>query len=467
MVTLDVINPAHGGIIKHLECDTAASVGAKYARMVAAQSAWASRTLVERKACIQRFGDLLMAERDRLAAITTSETGKPGAQARSEITATVERVAYFVEHASRVWAPELVHTSDDGTLVERITYEPLGVVGNISAWNYPYFVGANVFIPALLAGNAVLYKPSEYATLTGLAMAELLHRAGVPNTVFTTAIGGGDVGAALLEQPLGGVFFTGSYATGRKIAQAAANQLVKVQLELGGKDPAYVSDDVDIGRAAAAVCDGAFYNAGQSCCAVERIYVHQRVYPAFVEAFLACADALVMGDPTDPATTLGPLTRDAARASLLQQVADATQKGATLRRGGHAVPGPGYFFEPTVLTEVHHGMAVMVEESFGPIIGIMAVQDDAVAVERMNDTLYGLTASVFCNSASRTEAMLRQLRCGTVYANCCDRVSARLPWTGRRHSGLGVTLSEAGMRAVVQPKAWHQKNWSHGGSHDA
>ena len=212
---------------------------------------------------------------------------------------------------AQVLADEVVCADPADKLEERISHEPLGVVANISAWNYPYFVGANVFVPALLTGNAVLYKPSENATLSGLEIAKMLHASGVPHDVFVPVIGGGDAGAALARQPVDGIFFTGSYATGRKIAAAAAKRMIKVQLELGGKDPVYVCDDVDVKTAAASIADGAFYNTGQSCCAVERVYVHERIYTEFVGAFVANVRGFKIGDPRDDDTYIGPLTRKA------------------------------------------------------------------------------------------------------------------------------------------------------------
>jgi acyl-CoA reductase-like NAD-dependent aldehyde dehydrogenase len=284
---------------------------------------------------------------------------------------------------------------------------------------------------------------------------ELLHEAGIPKEIFQAVIGAGDTGRALLEQDLDAVSFTGSYATGRKVAEAAARRLLRVQLELGGKDPAYVCDDVDVSNAAAAMAEGAYYNAGQSCCAVERIYVHQRIARPFIDAFADAARALVVGNPEDERTDVGPLARRAQIEVLESQVKDAVAKGARLVLGGHRCSGRGNFFETTLLTEVDHRMALMREESFGPIIGIQEVADDAQAIELMNDTDYGLTAAVYTRDRARAERILAEVNAGSAYWNCCDRVSPRLPWTGRKNSGLGTTLSVAGIRTFVQPKAWH------------
>jgi acyl-CoA reductase-like NAD-dependent aldehyde dehydrogenase len=453
---LKVVNPASEEPIAELEEDTPQTLARKTASARRAQPAWARSPLRQRLTAVRRFGDLLQSNRESLAATLTSETGKPIRQSRNELNAMEGRIAFFLEHTAAAIEDEIVHRgSGPPALEERISYEPLGIIVNISAWNYPYFVGSNVYLPALLTGNAVLYKPSEFATLSGLAVAELLHQAGVPQEIFQPVVGSGEVGRTLLDQEIDAVCFTGSYPTGRKIAEAVAPRLMRVQLELGGKDPAYVSDDVDVAAAAAALVEGAFYNAGQSCCAVERIYVHRRISDRFSEAFVGAVRALVVGDPADERTDIGPLARRPQLEVLERQVSDAVSQGARLRLGGKRCAGRGYYFEPTVLTGVDHRMAVMREESFGPIIGIQDVQDDAEAVGLMNDTDYGLTAAVYSADRSRAERILSQINSGSAYWNCCDRVSPRLPWSGRKHSGLGATLSLAGIRAFVQPKAWH------------
>jgi acyl-CoA reductase-like NAD-dependent aldehyde dehydrogenase len=287
-------------------------------------------------------------------------------------------------------------------------------------------------------------------------IAKLLHEAGVPADVFQTLIGGRELGAALVGLPVDGVFFTGSYATGRKIAEIVAPRMIRLQLELGGKDPAYVTDEVDVESAAAALADGAFYNTGQSCCAVERIYVHERIYPAFVEAFVNEVKKFHVGEPTDEGTYIGPLCRgEVALSELSQQVADAEQQGGRVLLGGKRAERRGSFFEPTVIADAKQSMRVMRDESFGPIIGIASVPDDAAALAAMADTEYGLTAAVYTKNEARAAKILADLPVGSAYLNCCDRVSPRLPWTGRKHSGIGSTLSTLGIQAFLQPKAWH------------
>ncbi len=422
----------------------------------AAQKGWATTPPSERKAVLTRFRALLAARHEELARTLTLEVGKPIAQSRNELNGLLPRIDFFLEHFEAELAPRSVLGTGADALEERIVFEPLGVVANVSAWNYPYFVGSTVFVPALLTGTAVLYKPSELCSLTGLAIAELLHEAGVPEGVFHTLVGGRELGAALLQLPVDGVFFTGSYATGRKIAEAVAPRMIRLQLELGGKDPAYIADDVDVSAVAAAVADGAFYNTGQSCCAVERIYVHERIYPAFVEAFVAEVAKFQLGDPADPSTYIGPLCRgEVAVQELTEQVADAERQGGRVLLGGKRAARAGSFFEPTVIADAKPSMRVMRDESFGPIIGIASVPSDQAALAAMADTEYGLTAAVYTTNEARAAQLLAELPVGSAYVNCCDRVSPRLPWTGRKHSGIGSTLSTLGIQAFLQPKAWH------------
>jgi acyl-CoA reductase-like NAD-dependent aldehyde dehydrogenase len=452
-VTLRPLNPATGQLLRELPEASAAEVAAAVERARLAQPGWAARPLAERLATARRFVALIATRAEELSRMLTCEVGKPIAQARSEVGRVHERIDFFVERADRALAPETVHR--DGGLEERIAREPLGVVANISAWNYPWFVGANVFAPALICGNAVVYKPSEHASLTGMAIAELWRSAGVPEDVFIALVGGGATGAALAGGLVDAVCFTGSYATGVKIAAAAAPRLAKVQLELGGKDPVYVRADVDVGASAAATADGAFYNAGQSCCAIERLYVHERVHDAFVERFLAEVKGFRIGDPLDEATYIGPLAREPQLAALEAQVADAVAKGARLACGGRRLDRPGWYFAPTVLLDVDHRMAVMREESFGPIIGIQRVRSDDEALDLINDSPYGLTAGVYTRDQAVAERLLARVDSGSAYWNCCDRVSPRLPWTGRGWSGIGGTLGIEGLLAFTRPKAYH------------
>jgi len=454
-MNLKILNPATGKIAATLPADDAKGVKAKYERARAAQPAWAKVRLKQRLAMIAKFRELVAADTERLARVLTTEVGKPISQARNELKGVLPRIDFFLEETAHALRTEKVSGAKGGAMVERISHEPLGVVANISAWNYPWFVGANVFIPALLAGNTVLYKPSEFASLTGVEIARLLHAAGIPQDVFVPVIGDGKAGAALLAQPVDGVFFTGSVGTGKKIAAALRGRMIKLQLELGGKDPIYVCEDVDVAKAASGIADGAFYNTGQSCCSVERIYVNAKVLERFVDAFVGEVRKFRRGDPGENSTYIGPLTRAPQLKVLEAQVKDAVRKGAKVLCGGKRVKSEGNWFEPTVLVDVDHSMAVMREESFGPIIGIMPAKSDAEAVRLMNDTDYGLTAGVYTPNRQRAEKILAQVKSGSVYWNCCDRVSPRLPWSGVGDSGIGLTLSTYGIETFTRPKAWH------------
>jgi acyl-CoA reductase-like NAD-dependent aldehyde dehydrogenase len=454
---MKIVNPANFTVVAEVEEDTPATVAAAYERARAAQPAWARTPLEQRLAAVTRFRDLVTARKDELALTLTREMGKPVTQAHNELSALGGRIDFFLAHTPAVVAEETVLAQATGGLDEVISHEPLGVIANVSAWNYPWFVGSNVFVPALLTGNAVLYKPSEHATLTGQRIGELLHLAGIPRDVFVPVVGAGAIGAAVVEQPVDGVFFTGSYATGRRIAERVAARMIRLQLELGGKDPTYVTEDVDVKAAAESLADGAMYNGGQSCCSVERIYVHAAVERAFVDAFVEVVRGMKLGDPEDRGTYIGPLARREQLDILDAQVTDAVAKGARVLTGGHRVERPGAYFEPTVVAGATNAMRVMRDESFGPIIGIASVASDDEAVKQMNDTEYGLTAGVYARDRERASRVLSRVNAGTVYINACDRVSPRLPWTGRKHSGIGSTLSTYGIRAFLQPKAWHKK----------
>ena len=454
MAALKVVNPATGKTLASLPADDAKSVKAKVERARRAQAKWAKVALRKRLAAIAAFREKVIAETDSLARVLTGEMGKPITQARNELKGLIPRLDFFLAESARTLRDEKV--SKDASMEERISHEPLGVVANISAWNYPWFVGANVFVPALLAGNAVLYKPSEYASMTGLEIARLLHAGGIPADAFIPLIGAGDVGSALIRQPVDGIFFTGSFATGKRIAESVRGRMVKLQLELGGKDPVYVCEDVDVAKAAAGIADGAFYNTGQSCCSVERIYVNAKIFKPFVDAFVAEVKGYRSGDPMDERTYIGPLTRGSQVKVLETQVADAKKKGARVLTGGRRAAANR--FEPTVLIDVDHRMAVMREETFGPVIGIMSVKTDAEALALMNDTDYGLTAGVYSGNRKRAEKILAGVQSGSVYWNCCDRVSPRLPWSGTGHSGIGLTLSTYGIETFTRPKAWHLRS---------
>ncbi|MGO9877068.1 MAG: aldehyde dehydrogenase family protein [Acidimicrobiia bacterium] len=451
--SLEVRNPATGLIVRSVAITEAGEIAQKTARARTAQPAWAARPYAERAATLGNFRTMLHNEVEEFAQLTTGEVGKPIRQSRNEVRAVLERIDWNIDHVGEVVASRVVTNSD--ALQERITYEPVGVVAHISAWNYPYFVGLNSIVPALLAGNAVCYKPSEYATLTGLRLVDLMHRSGVPVDVVHAIVGAGPTGATLVDADIDMVCFTGSYATGRRVAAAAAERLLRVQLEMGGKDAAYVCDDVDAEGAALAIAEGAFYNGGQSCSATERVYVHEAIWSDFVAALVEVVSDYRVGDPTDDATDVGPLARAEQVELLESQVADAAQRGGNVLCGGARIERPGNWFAPTVVVDVPDDSALMRDETFGPVIGVARVRDDAEAAVRMDDTEFGLGAAVFTSDRDRAQRLLAGLDVGNAYWNAADRSCVRLPWSGRRHSGLGTSMSESGVRAFVREKAWH------------
>jgi acyl-CoA reductase-like NAD-dependent aldehyde dehydrogenase len=456
-MAMKILNPATEEVIRELAEDTKESLDRKLKLLQNSQTTWCKTDLQKRVEIIKSFSQLLEQNIELLATTLTAEVGKPLQQSRNEVNGARGRIKWMTENAEKYLSDEIM-TIDPG-LEERINYEPLGVICNISAWNYPFLVGVNVFVPALLAGNAVMYKPSEFATLTGLEIEKLLKQAGVPQDVFHVAVGAKETGEILLDLPFDGYFFTGSYKTGKYIYERVAPKMVPCQCELGGKDPLYVADDVaDIKSVAAATADGAFYNNGQSCCAVERIYVHEKIYDRYVQEFINEVSSWKTGQPTEDGVYIGPLTRKDQLNVIDQQVMEAVQKGAQVATGGSRLNRKGNFYQPTVLINVNHAMSVMREESFGPVIGIMKVKNDEEAAALMNDTDYGLTASVYSSKQERAKAILSRINSGTGYWNCCDRVSAAVPWSGRKNSGFGSTLSHTGLRVFARPKAYHLRS---------
>jgi acyl-CoA reductase-like NAD-dependent aldehyde dehydrogenase len=453
---MQIINPATAEVIREIKEDSREILGAKFQLLKNARFKWSELGINKRVQILQNFSVLLGTHIENLSAILTSEIGKPLQQSRNEINGARTRIQWLTENAGKYLGEE--EMSNTPGLSEKISYEPLGVICNISAWNYPWLVGINVFVTALLAGNTVMYKPSEYAILTGLEIERMLKQSGIPEDVFQVAVGAKKTGEFLLELPFDGYFFTGSYKTGKYIYEKCASKMVPCQLEMGGKDPLYVANDVvDVKQVAEATADGVFYNNGQSCCSVERIYVHEDIYDVYLREFVDTVKSWKIGDPTQSGVYFGPLTRNAQLEILEKQVSDAVAKGARILTGGKRFSGKGYYFEPTVLTEVTQDMLVMKEESFGPVIGIMKVKNDEEALQLMADTEYGLTAAIYSSDRQRAEKMIRQFNTGSGYWNCCDRVSAALPWSGRKHSGFGSALSHAGFHSFVRPKAWHMR----------
>eukprot|EP01130_Rhizamoeba_saxonica_P016343 TRINITY_DN7543_c0_g1_i1.p1 TRINITY_DN7543_c0_g1~~TRINITY_DN7543_c0_g1_i1.p1 ORF type:complete len:487 (+),score=106.59 TRINITY_DN7543_c0_g1_i1:394-1854(+) len=457
---LNIRNPATGELLKKVATTTTSQVQDHYNNAKLGFDYLSAIPMEKRIEFMQNVKTAIEQNANELGIILTAEMGKPLDQSIGEIKACIERIDYFCEHVPQHISDTI--QNETASMTESLTHEPLGVIGNISAWNYPYFVGFNVLVPALLTGNSVLYKSSEYCVETGEAIVKLFHDAGFPVESITSIVGGGDVGKSMTELPLDGLFFTGSYATGRKISESYRknNMFGKLQLELGGKDPHYVHDDVDIAHVANELAGGSFYNNGQSCCSVERIYVHEKVHDQFVEEFVNVVKSYKMGDPMEEGIFLGPLARPQHVSFLKEQVADALDKGANMLTGGQE-PSTNTencaYYPPTVFTNVNHTMSLMKDETFGPLIGIQKVTNPEEAINLMNDTEYGLTSGVWSKDQSLATSMLHKIASGTVYWNCCDRVSSQLPWSGRNNSGVGATLGEDGIRAFTVPKAWHKR----------
>ena len=413
-------------------------------------------TVEERIAICERALAAFEAKTDDIARDITNMMGKPLSQAKGEVGGMAGRWRHMQESAKASLADIVLPAKEN--VDRRIAKDPLGVILDLPAWNYPLLTAVNAIVPAVLAGNAVVVKHSPRTPLCGDHFARAFAAAGGPPNVVQTLF----VDYATTEKMVGDpridhVLFTGSVLGGHRIAAAAKDRFMHVGLELGGNDPAYVAEDADVAKTAENVVDGAIYNAGQSCCAVERVYVHQSKYADFLAAAEPLVRAYVLGDPNDDKTSLGPIAQPWHPKELAEMITDAKTKGAKVVVGGEAcsVGGKGRFFQATFLRDVPQSAALMQRESFGPILAVSAVASDDEALARMNDSRLGLTASIWTKDKERAERLARQLDYGTVYMNRCDALDPALPWTGAKDSGRGVTLSTLGFDALTRPKAIH------------
>ena len=452
------VNPATGETLREFACAADAQVHAVVARARAAQRAWDEFGVRRRVAVLREFQRLLHQKKLGVAALISREAGKPLVEALlTEVLVVLDATRFCVENAFDFLREEPV---PHGNLAMKtktgcILREPHGVIGIISPWNYPFSIPATESLSALVTGNAVVLKPSELTSLNALELASLLHEAGVPKDVFQVVVGDGAAGSALLNAEIDKLVFTGSVATGKRIAQAAAARLLPVVLELGGKDPMLVLDDADVNVASSGAVWGSFANCGQACLSVERCYVHRSLYDAFLAACVRKTKQLRVGNGINPDTEIGPLIYERQLRNVEAHVEDARARGARVLTGGSRLPelGPN-FYAPTVLADVTHAMQIMREETFGPVLPVMPFDTDEEAVRSANDSDYGLAASIWTCNRARGEALAKRIHAGTVMVNdaiACFGIS-EAPHGGFKASGLGRTHGRFGLEEMVRIK---------------
>jgi acyl-CoA reductase-like NAD-dependent aldehyde dehydrogenase len=451
-------NPATGEVLREFACAGEEELRDAVAHARSAQTAWAELGLRKRIAVVREFQRKLQENKMRIAQAITREAGKPVAEAlMTEVLVVLDSARFLIENAYRFFRDEPVAHGNVAAKLKRgkLVREPHGVVGIISPWNYPFAIPATEALAALVVGNAVVLKPSEFTSLVAVELDSLLHDAGVPNDVFQLVLGDGATGEALLHSPIDKLVFTGSVATGKRIAAAAAERLLPVVLELGGKDPMLVLDDADIDVASSGAVWGAFVNAGQACLSVERCYVHRSLYDQFLEACVRKTNQLRVGNGMDRDTDVGPMIHERQLRIVEGHVKDAVARGARILTGGARIVELGKnFYRPTVLADVTHEMRIMREETFGPVLPVMPFASDEEAIGLANDSPFGLAASVWTRDRARGEHMARRLHAGTVMVN--DAVScygiSEAPHGGIKSSGMGRTHGRFGLEEMVRLK---------------
>ncbi len=420
-----------------------------------AGAAWRKVTVGKRVEYLRAALDYFTVHHAAIAQDITRQMGKPLRQSENEVKGFLERAAYLTAEAEFILVPEIL--PEKSGFHRRIEHVPLGVVLIIAPWNYPLLTAVNGVATALLAGNAVILKHSSITPAVGEHFARAFGHMGPFAHVLQNVLANhDDLGKAIAECDIDHVVFTGSVEGGRTVQKAAAHRFIDCNLELGGKDGAYVAADADVAKAAADLVDGAMYNAGQSCCGIERVYVHDSRYQEFLDRCEQLVSEYVLGNPLDATTTMGPLATTRAAVSMSGQIDSAQSKGAKLVSGGRArVIGKGTFFEPTILVKVDPSMDVMREENFGPILPILSVKGDEDALRHINDSRYGLTSVIYTGDLDRANHFAAEADTGTVFMNRCDYLDPALPWTGVRDSGRGTTLSKFGFYSLTRRKAIH------------
>ncbi|MXQ06452.1 aldehyde dehydrogenase family protein [Alphaproteobacteria bacterium GH1-50] len=452
--TIDLISPIDGSVYLSREVLSrdAAFAAAKKARL--AQMLWRDRPLQERIDLVMKANEIVGQTTDRMANELAHQMGRP-IRYGGEYGGFNERVRYMASIAEEGLAPYVIEDSD--SFKRQIKRVPWGVVLVIAPWNYPYMTAINTIAPALIAGNTVILKHAAQTLQVGERLVEAFHEAGVPEDVIQNVVLDHDTTSALIgERAVDFVNFTGSVGGGQAIERAAAGTFIPVSTELGGKDPGYVRADADVDAAVETLMDGAFFNAGQCCCGIERIYVNEALYDEFLEKSIAWVKAQKLGNPLDPETTLGPMANVRFAREVRAQIDEALADGAVAHIDRmEADDGEGPYVTPQILTNVSHDMRVMRDESFGPVVGIMPVEDDGEAIRLMNDCCFGLTASVWTADAEAAEMIGDRLETGTVFQNRCDYLDPALCWTGCKDTGRGAGLSILGFHALTRPKSYH------------
>jgi acyl-CoA reductase-like NAD-dependent aldehyde dehydrogenase len=451
------VSPVDGQVYVERRLAGPAQVAAALGRAVTAQPEWRRTPLEERVRLIHLFVDRMVAKREAIAEELTRQMGRPIRHSPGELGGFEERA----RHMTAIAGPSLADIAipDNEGFHRFIRREPLGVVFVVAPWNYPFLTAVNAVVPALLAGNTVLLKHSAQTPLVAERFTEAAEAAGFPDGVLQHIhLDHEGVSAVIGDDRTAFVAFTGSVDGGRAVHRASAGRFIAMGLELGGKDPAYVRADAPLKHSIETLVDGSFFNAGQSCCGIERIYVHERVYDDFVDGFLELTRRYVLGNPLDQQTTLGPVVRTSAADFIRGQIAEAVRAGARALIDESEFPmsraGTPYL-APQVLVDVDHTMEVMTEETFGPAVGIMKVSSDEEAIRLMNDSRYGLTAAVFTTDEDSAIAIGDRIETGTWFMNRCAYIDTAMAWTGVKDSGRGCTLSSVGYEHLTRPKSFH------------